>query len=484
MARAHANIQVAKYRRPADEIRRFSEIGFTGLKTFGGEILEEFLPDLKGKLAIRIYKEMSSNDPILGAVLFAVAMLIRQVEWKLIPFDDSNESKEHADFVDSCRHDMSVTWSDVMTEILSMLTYGWSWMEVVYKRRDGFTQVSDGTSSRFSDGRIGWRKIALRSQDTLQKWDIDTEGGVQAMHQLTRQGQRAVIPISKSLLFRTEANKNNPEGRSILRNCYIPWKRKTRIEVLEGIGIERDLAGLPVIKPPQGLNIWDPNNPLAIKYKTEAENLVRNIRRDEQEGVLLPFGWELELLTTGGSRAFDTTTIIGRYNNSMAMTCLADFIILGHNNRYGSKALAGNKTQMFQMSVGGWVNAIQDVFNRYELPRLYSYNGFDVSRLCRLEAGQVSLPNLTELAEFVYKLSQAGMKVFPEPTVERNLFRTAGLPTDSVEFGREEPQPDPTVGGSLNGPGNGSKNPKKDGSNPGSGSTTVGKSSKRTQRRR
>ena len=46
-------------------------------------------------------------------------------------------------------------------------------------------------------------------------------------------------------------------------------------------------------------------------------------------------------------RNFDTSAIIERYNNNMAMSVLADFIVLGHNNRYGSFALAGSKTHMF-----------------------------------------------------------------------------------------------------------------------------------------
>jgi hypothetical protein len=58
------------------------------------------------------------------------------------------------------------------------------------------------------------------------------------------------IPIEKMLLFRTTVQRNNPEGRSMLRTAYRPWRNKKRIEEIEGVGIERDLAGLPMARIP------------------------------------------------------------------------------------------------------------------------------------------------------------------------------------------------------------------------------------------
>jgi hypothetical protein len=44
--------------------------------------------------------------------------------------------------------------------------------------------------------------------------------------------------------------RNNPEGRSMLRTAYRSWRNKKRIEEIEGVGIERDLAGLPIARIP------------------------------------------------------------------------------------------------------------------------------------------------------------------------------------------------------------------------------------------
>jgi hypothetical protein len=440
----------------------FGEIGRSGLNHWGGEIREEFLRELKGKDGRKVIREMSDNDPIIGAILFAVSMMIRQADphvrpgiepktetvtktiytangkkWKLIKQDPATTAAQSdAEFVQSCFHDMSETWPDVVSEILTMLPHGWALMETVYKKRNGINR-DPSQNSRFTDGRIGWRKMPLRAQETLKRWVIDEQGGIQGMVQAITGGKEVTIPIVKALLFRTVHNKNNPEGKSVLRNIYRPWYYKKRIEEIEGIGIERDLAGLPVLVAPEDMDIWNENDPLAVAAKTEAETIVRSIRRDEQEGVLLPFGWELSLLASSGKRNFDTTQVIGRYNNSIAMTMLADFIVLGHNNRYGSMALSSSKTHMFAIALGGWLQSIAGVFNRYAIPRLLEVNGMDIENPPILEFADIELPDLNELGNYIQKLSAAGFQLFPNIPLEKKLLAAASMPTEDMELGRD-----------------------------------------------
>ena len=113
------------------------ELGSTGLNRWGGYISEEWLTELAGTKAATVYREMSDNDPIIGAVLFAIRMLCRQVDWRVDPADESAEARDAAQFLESCRGDMSESWQDVISEALSMLVYGWAFCELVYKRRGG-----------------------------------------------------------------------------------------------------------------------------------------------------------------------------------------------------------------------------------------------------------------------------------------------------------------------------------------------------------
>jgi hypothetical protein len=443
---------IQKYRTSADTRNARTNIGYPGLRMSGGRVGEEFLADLRGPKGMKIIREMESNDPIVGAVLFAISMLIRQCDWEVKPFDSTNEHMQRADAIQTMMDDMATTWSDVLSEILSMLPYGWAFLETTYKNRNGYTNGDDPLSSKYSDGFIGWQNMEIRGQDTLQEWVTNASGRIIGWRQQDYEGRTATLPLSKGLLFRTQVHKDNPEGRSILRNAYRPWYFKKRIEEIEAIGIERDLNGVPVMTPAEGIDIWNQNDPEAVQYLDLAQTVVRNLRRDEQEGIVKPFGWTLELLSTSGTRAVDTTAVLGRYANSIAMTCLADFIVLGHNNRYGSKALAGNKTAMFQSSITGWGMAIADVLNRIALTKLYALNAWPMDAMAHIQPKGLMLPDLEAMSIYVKNLSAAGFKMFPNEPIEKALLQLADLPSEGVELGREAPEPKPFGGGDDGGP--------------------------------
>jgi len=188
------------------------EFGTTGLKTFSGRIFEEFLPELGGTRAIKIYEEMRKNDAVIKTILFAISKLISQVDWPVIPASEDNEDKLRAEFLEQNMQDMSRTWQQTISEILTFLAFGWAYHEVVYKIRRGDTK--DGRfRSKHNDGKWGWRKIPLRGQESLDRWILDPDGGIRGLRQFaieTEHAKPAIIPISKALLFRTSIEKKQP----------------------------------------------------------------------------------------------------------------------------------------------------------------------------------------------------------------------------------------------------------------------------------
>jgi hypothetical protein len=414
--------KAARRGQPRSSGPAFDEIGTTGLRHYGGFVVEEWMGRLSGKRGIQVWREMADNDPVIGALLFAIEMLARGVDWNVEPGADPRA----AELVETCRDDMSHTWADFITEVFSMLTYGWDLQEIVYKRRLG---PDADPPSRYDDGLIGWRKLQTRAQETLVNWEFDVEdGGTVAMVQQAVDGVRRVIPLEKALLFRTTTKRNNPEGRSILRNGFVSWFRKKNIEEIEAIGVERDLAGIPVATPPAEGFTWDedPTTPSG-KAIAAARELVTSIRRDEDEGVVLPPGWELELLTTGGSRQLDTDKIIRRYDQRIATTVLADFILLAQD-AVGSFALGKVKVDTFGQAMQAWLESVAEVLNRYAIPRLLKLNGMSVVDPPRFVPGDVGELDLEQIAQFLQALHLAGAEIdWSQPLMEQ-LFKLAGLP--------------------------------------------------------
>ena len=418
----------------------FMEIGSSGLVQYGGRVEEDFLRQLQGKRGYAIYREMSENHPVIGGILQAVEMLFRSVDWSVEPSDPNNQAAiDQAEFVAGCMNDMSVTWEDTISNVLSMLTYGFSFNEIVYKRRQGPTD--DGNGSRYSDGAIGWRKLPARSQDTVYEWKFDANGGIEGLTQMNPiAGTGPVfIPIEKALLFRTTTKLNNPRGRSVLRSAYTSWYYQKRIQTIEAIGIERDLCGMAVAYvPPQLLS--DNATAQESAALNEIKTIVRNIRRDEQEGLVFPLAYDpetkqkaydIQLLSSGGRRQFDTNAIINRYDQRIAMSILADFILLGHE-KIGTQALSVSKIELFMDTIEAWLAGISDVFNNYAIPRLLRLNGVADDLFPSLAYSAPRDPDLGVLGDYVSKLTSSGA-LLPDDGLSDYLRDLAGLPAEVSE---------------------------------------------------
>lgn len=435
------------------------EIGRVGQRRYGGIFYEEFLSELRGRKGAEVFTEMSNNDETIGAILFAIEMLVRQASWNVEPGGSTAKDREAAEFVKSCMDDMQQTWIDTISEILSFLTYGWSFHEIVYKRRMGRTK-DNRTSSKYDDGLIGWMKLPIRSQETLYQWEYDDQDNLIGMTQMPPPDFGLItIPMNKAMLFRTRSRKDNPEGRSILRTAYRSWYFKRRIQEIEGIGIERDLAGLPVITTPEGMDIWDKDDEDMNAIRAGLEAMVKNIRRDSTEGLVLPFGYTFELTSTGGSRQFDTNSIIARYDTKISQTVLADFIQLGHES-VGSFALSSDKTNLFSMAICAFLNIICQTFNSQGIPALIDINGdhfAGVTDYPRLTHGDIEDVDIATMATFIKDMTSIGV-IIPDESLEDYVRQLGKLPkrtTDTVPMearraaqqqGNEPPEPETAAG--------------------------------------
>ena len=192
------------------------EFGTTGLKRSAGWIDEEFLPQLRGRKSVQVFKEMNENDPMVGALMFTIQMLLRNVEWTVKPGGKGKQDRLAAELLETSMDDMEHTWDEFISEVLTMLVYGWSWHEVVYKRRQGVFNPDPRGRSKYNDGLIAWRKMPIRAQETLFKWVFDDNGDVKALVQIAPPNYtQRLIPYERSLLFRFQQSKGNPEGRAL-----------------------------------------------------------------------------------------------------------------------------------------------------------------------------------------------------------------------------------------------------------------------------
>lgn len=423
------------------------ELGVYGRNTYTGDIrADEFLQELKGKKAIQKYKEMRDNNAIVGSIMYAVEQTLRDVKIDVVPANDSAEAKREAEFVKSVLDDMDHTLDDHISESLSYLTYGFAWFEVVYKTRQGDAR-SPKKNSKFDDGRIGVKKIAIRAPWTVERFEVDqTSGEVLGMWQEAAWGKMPkMIPVEKSLYYRTTSLNNDPSGRSVLRNAYVSYTYLNKIQSYEAIAIERELHGVPVGRMPAEYLSSDATADQTA-LRSQFERILRDLKNNEQGYALLPSDlyvdadgkptnqrlMDVELITANGSRSIDIDPVVKRYQHDIARSLMAEFLMLGSGS--GSYALSKTKTDLFLRSLESYINSIVDVLNKQLIERLWQLNGLDWATMPKLVAGDVAPHDLREIASFLRNLNGAGIEVQEHPEVVSDLMAIAEIDFDANKY--------------------------------------------------
>lgn len=398
------------------------EVGTSGLAQFSGLIFQEPLVELRGKEAYKRYDEMRRNSPIISALLLSIENPIRSTSWTFA--SDQGDDDPRLEIMNRSLEEMEHSFNDHISEILTFLPFGFSIFEPVY-------QMSE-------DGTWLWKKFAPRAQNTVLRWiyqeiqqdptDISSSRHYRlaGFEQLAPPKYKLTpIPIERLVIYRLHAELDNPEGRSMLRSAWIPYFYIKHLQQIEAIGAERDLAGMPVITLPEGATTSnDANSDLS-----KAKKIVRNVRNDEQAGIVLPAGWTFELLRGAGTKQFDVDKVINRYEKRILTSALAQFLMLGQEG-IGSLALSKDQTDFFTMSVNAIADIISQTFTKYCIPPLMQLNGYDADGLRLDHTPAQGETSIQIMATF---LQQAGQYLHMTPEDEVWLRQLAGMPEMTVE---------------------------------------------------
>lgn len=444
----------------------FVEIGSAGYqRDYSGNIMRTALRELNGKDGRERLYEMRDTDPVAGAVVTAIELLCRGVGWSVEPADESAAAQEEAEFVEGVfgasgkQGDMSHSFDDMITDAMSMVVFGWSFIETVYKRRVGPDQADPALRSDFDDGRIGIRKMVGRSQLTLKRFDFDETGGVQAFVQEVEKKPEGVrIPIERGLLFRTAREMGSPYGRSALRSAYLAFRARRHVEQIELVGIERELTGLPRVRVPAALMTPITDNPTKEANRQAAYDkfvaIARDLKKNEQGGLIYPSDpwpdaegkpsgmpqYDVDLITSGGTRSIDTRAIINGLADDIFRNALAGFLRLGAN-KTGSFALSKDQSDLFVAAITWFVDVIEDTINRHQITRLWELNALEPRLKPKLVHGRVAHVDLDALANFLAKISGAGVPIAGDMITENSLREAADLPLiDEEMFAEREAQ--------------------------------------------
>lgn len=414
--------QVQKATLDQPERFKMSEIGYLGSNIFNGVTNDEIKKELNFPASLNTFKNMSYHSTI-NAALTLYDNVISKADWIVRPIKDATaEEKQQAEFIRECMKDMDCTWSEFIHDVLSMNTFGFAVFEKVYRTRNATK------GSKYNDGKIGWKKLALRNQESIEKFVFSDDGnkilGVKQNMALvgdpynryvSRGELTKVIPKSKILHFKAGKHRGDPYGKSPLRDAYLAWRYIIAIEEIEANGVAKDLSGFPILfLPPQYLAADASPEQKAIR--SYYENAMANLQMNQQSSMILPQAFDpdtkqplfkLELLSLDGAKGFDTVKVKEYYKNLILTSLFADILVMGQSET-GSFALGQVKNSLTGAAVENMIRTIKDVLNHDLVKQTYELNGWDVSRMAEIDYENLEAIDAETFSKAVQRMGATG----------------------------------------------------------------------------
>lgn len=373
---------------PAEAQRVF---GVSGLRNLGNRINEEYLTVLKDwEKAKKIYLQMQ-DDATIGAMLDALTLPLLAADFDTEAASDAQGDQDAAMWLEEAMNGMvHQSWRSHVTDVLGAIAWGFAVSEITLEKRD--------------DGRLWPRNLAPRSQDSLYKWDFDADDRATAMWQHDPDtGALLQVPLDKCIHVTFRGRKGNPQGYPLLRSVFKDWRFKTNLEDMEGIGVERDVGGMPVFTLP--------TEQLSAAEITALQLALKGLRMDEEMYFIVPHDSTL-VAYAGGSKSYDIGAIIERKEKTILMRGFAQFLKLGMDN-VGTQALVEGSQDFFMLSLQSCQQQLLEVWNDQLVPFLFRFNNFpgmtDLPQIKWNNPGRVDIKPLVE----AYKLAKDAGAITP-----------------------------------------------------------------------
>ena len=423
---------------------KMSESGYTGLNIFNGVSAEELNSDLRFPRSVKTFKEMSYHSTINSATTL-FDNLISKVNWYFLPPENATEQeKRQCEIISEMMHDMDESWFDFISDLMSANRYGFTVHEKVFRRR----LVSNG--SKYNDGVIGWKKLPIRSQETIEKFIFDDTGneviGVKQnkanvsdpYNRYQNKSQDIVVlPRSKFILFRVGKHRGDPFGKSPLTQVYSAWRYLNIIEEIEANGVAKDLTGFPILTIPAKYMSRDASPEDKAIFESY-KNALRNLQLNQQSGMIFPSLFDpesrsplfdIKLLSLDGKKGMDTSKIKEYYKMLILTSLFADVLVLGQSDT-GSFAMAQVKNSLSGSQAEAILRNIVNTLQHDLVRQTYELNGWDVSRMGHFDYDNLQAESLDELSKAFQRIASVGFLPRNHDVVNKGLVSMGIDPLD------------------------------------------------------
>lgn len=412
------------------------EQGVSGTELIGGYIVtDEADARLTGQNRYRTAADILANVSIVAASTRFFLNLLSKPKWNVEPVDDSQQAKNHAEFVESVINDLDVSWARVVRRSGLFRFHGFG--------------IQEWTAKKRPDGMIGFKSIEPRPQHTIERWDVDNNGNIKGVWQRSPvSGRELFIERDKFVYFVDDTLTDSPEGMGWFRHLVEPAERLKNLLGLEKIGYERDLSGVPVGKAPiTAINRAVKNGTLS---SSQANSILEGIKnfvqleiKKKNTGIVLDSQtfedttsdgtkasgvdqWGLELLTSQAGSMEQILKSIQRLNMEMALIIGTENILTGTDG-VGSLALSKDKSNNLYLQISSTLGEMTEIFTNDLVKPLWRLNGLPDDMMPRLQAEDVAFKDVEVMAKVLRDMATAGAVLAPDDPAIDDLRMLLGV---------------------------------------------------------
>lgn len=400
---------------------------------------DPILAELRGTRAARTFDRMLL-DPVIAGAVDRMSLMLRSAEWSMEPGTEvdettgldvvSDESKHFSDRVQENIDHLYPGWQATVADSAEVVVWGFHVAEVLFHRPA-------------DDGYIGWESFLPIEQRTVQEWKVSVDTGrLEGVYQLPEDAPGRWLPDWKILHFRSKPAAGRPEGKSYARNSFLPWTDKQELRRIMKQGIRRDWTGLADYQVPEKLLSTNATAEEKALLE-EIETMVREVERDEREGIVRPSeteagtdkptGYKFGVVQSPGTRQIQLKDIWETYNNEIALGLFIEVVLQGTSGRTGNYSQAKEKMVWVARAMGSLLDGVAEFMNQVALPQLRRFNPmFEGVPLPKFKHGAIDKIELEAMADYFDKLGKSGF-VQPDEETERFLRRQVGAPESASE---------------------------------------------------
>lgn len=384
--------------------------------------------DLKLPQAFKTFRSMMENEYI-GAGVGLTQNLINKLDYHLKCDDDCTDQQKRLvkKLNTSLDNLVGMDKTQFLNYVLSMLPYGHSMFEIVMEK-DG----NDFVFETFSPIHPINVKKYVYSRNQLEKLELTSADNDGQLIQNT--AQQEDLNGEKVLMFKLNADLDNPLGRSVLSRCYMPYKKLEIVGEYELIGIAKNLSGVLKVKAPAEYINDYLNNP-ASENAAYMEDLISQaellhggkscvgvVASDtNQNGVSL---FDISTIGNSDGNDMDTNAIIKRLEASILTTLYTDILLLGQGGS-GSFALSDSKTTLLTLVIESILKAISRGFE-HAVKVAHQLNNVPQKGKVYLEFEGIEALDFDAYTRGMQRLVDAGI-LSPDDKLEKTVRERAKL---------------------------------------------------------